>query len=146
MFRHEHLYDEAGWRKILSDAGFEVEAVEPVLSSATPYQVTGTACADAIVPKPCTVEVFLADRGAGGYGQGRTFLGAATTNSDGTFAVAISGANVGDYVTSTATDATGNTSEFGANVVVTSGPPVPTPTAIQGRQRGSSCERSACLR
>ena len=35
LFRHEHLYDEAGWRKILSDAGFEVEAVEPVLSSAT---------------------------------------------------------------------------------------------------------------
>jgi SAM-dependent methyltransferase len=35
FFRHEHLYDEAGWRNVLVDAGFEVEAVEPVLSSAT---------------------------------------------------------------------------------------------------------------
>lgn len=35
FFRHEHLYDQAGWRKVLSDAGFEVDAVEPVLSSAT---------------------------------------------------------------------------------------------------------------
>jgi 2-polyprenyl-3-methyl-5-hydroxy-6-metoxy-1,4-benzoquinol methylase len=35
FFRHEHLYDEEGWRKVLLDAGFEVEAVEPVLSSAT---------------------------------------------------------------------------------------------------------------
>ena len=35
FFRHEHLYDQAGWRKVLGDAGFEVEAVDPVLSSAT---------------------------------------------------------------------------------------------------------------
>ncbi|HKY41027.1 MAG TPA: class I SAM-dependent methyltransferase [Polyangiaceae bacterium] len=35
FFRHEHLYDEAGWRKVVVDAGFEVETVEPVLSSAT---------------------------------------------------------------------------------------------------------------
>lgn len=35
FFRHEHLYDEAGWRKVLTEGGFEVEAMEPVLSSAT---------------------------------------------------------------------------------------------------------------
>lgn len=35
FFRHEHLYDEVGWRKVLEDAGFVVDAVEPVLSSAT---------------------------------------------------------------------------------------------------------------
>jgi len=35
LFRHEHLYDAAGWRQVLLDGGFEVEAVEPVLSSAT---------------------------------------------------------------------------------------------------------------
>jgi SAM-dependent methyltransferase len=35
VFRHEHLYDQAGWHKVVSDAGFVVEAVEPVLSSAT---------------------------------------------------------------------------------------------------------------
>jgi hypothetical protein len=35
FFKHHHLYDEAGWRKVAADAGFEVEAVEPVLSSGT---------------------------------------------------------------------------------------------------------------
>lgn len=35
VFHHEHLYDQAGWGKLLGDAGFIVEAVEPVLSSAT---------------------------------------------------------------------------------------------------------------
>lgn len=35
FFRHEHLYDDAGWRKVLLDAGFVVEAMDPVLSSAT---------------------------------------------------------------------------------------------------------------
>jgi SAM-dependent methyltransferase len=35
FFRHEHLYDADGWRRVLVEAGFVVEAVEPVLSSAT---------------------------------------------------------------------------------------------------------------
>lgn len=35
VFRHEHLYDADGWRQVLLDAGFAVEAIEPVLSSAT---------------------------------------------------------------------------------------------------------------
>jgi 2-polyprenyl-3-methyl-5-hydroxy-6-metoxy-1,4-benzoquinol methylase len=35
FFRHEHLYDAAGWRDVTAAAGFEVEEVEPVLSTAT---------------------------------------------------------------------------------------------------------------
>lgn len=35
LFKHEHLHDRDGWERIVRDAGFEVEAVEPVLSSAT---------------------------------------------------------------------------------------------------------------
>lgn len=35
VFKHEHLYDRDGWANVLSSAGFEVEAVEPVLSSAS---------------------------------------------------------------------------------------------------------------
>jgi 2-polyprenyl-3-methyl-5-hydroxy-6-metoxy-1,4-benzoquinol methylase len=34
-FRHHHLYDEAGWREVVERAGFEIESVKPVLSSAT---------------------------------------------------------------------------------------------------------------
>lgn len=35
FFKHHHLYDEDGWKKLVVDAGFEVLAVDPVLSSAT---------------------------------------------------------------------------------------------------------------
>jgi SAM-dependent methyltransferase len=35
FFRHHHLHDQEGWRKVVSEAGLEVLAVDPVLSSAT---------------------------------------------------------------------------------------------------------------
>ncbi len=35
FFVHEHLHDQDGWRKVASEAGFQVERVDPVLSSAT---------------------------------------------------------------------------------------------------------------
>lgn len=35
LFKHHHLYDELGWKKLVSEAGLEVDTVEPVLSSAT---------------------------------------------------------------------------------------------------------------
>lgn len=35
FFKHHHLYDEAGWRDVVSAAGLEVVSVEPVLSSGT---------------------------------------------------------------------------------------------------------------
>jgi hypothetical protein len=109
-----------------ADTGSNEELNWPVLTAATPTQVTGTACADSVVPKPCTVEVFIAeqkttDKGAGNYGQGKTFVGSGATNSNGSFAVAISGVTAGQYLTATATDASGNTSEFAQNIVVASG-------------------------
>jgi CSLREA domain-containing protein len=105
----------------------------PVLTSATPSQVTGTACAQAAVSKPCTVEIFIAERltsdsGGGSYGQGRTYVSSGTTNSDGSFAVAITGVTAGQYLTATARDAAGNTSEFALNIIVSGGGSTPTPT------------------
>ena len=35
LFNHHHLYDQHGWSRVVSEAGFEVLAVEPVLSTAT---------------------------------------------------------------------------------------------------------------
>ena len=98
----------------------------PVLSSATTTQVTGTACADFVVPKPCRIEVFIAERktsdsGSGNYGQGRTFVGSGTTDTNGSFAIVISGVTAGQYLTATATDASGDTSEFSKNIQVGSG-------------------------
>jgi SAM-dependent methyltransferase len=35
FFVHRHLYDQAGWRQFVAEAGFEVSEVSPVLSSAS---------------------------------------------------------------------------------------------------------------
>jgi hypothetical protein len=95
----------------------------PVITGATPTSVSGTACAG------CTVEVFRADSPAGQNGEGQTYLASATAAANGTFSVTVTGLAAGDVVTSTATDAAGNTSEFGVNVAVTGGPPPPPPPA-----------------
>src|SRR5581483_3367765 len=87
----------------------------PVLASATTQQVTGSACAS------CTVELFKADSAAGEYGEGKTFLGSGAAGADGSFSIPISGAQDGDAVTATATDAAGNTSEFSLNLAVGGG-------------------------
>jgi hypothetical protein len=72
--------------------------------------VSGTAC------PTCTVEVFRAAGGSGAYGQGQAFAGSALAGAGGVFSVSVSGIAVGDYVTATATDALGNTSEFALNL------------------------------
>lgn len=35
VFNHHHLHDEAGWRRVVLEAGFDVVSIEPVLSTAT---------------------------------------------------------------------------------------------------------------
>jgi CSLREA domain-containing protein len=87
-----------------------------VIGSATPNEVAGTTCVT------CTVEVFRADGGTGKYGQGQLLLGTAQTDGSGAFSAGVSGLVVGDYVTATATDALGNTSEFSLNVRVVAAP------------------------
>lgn len=78
----------------------------PVLNSATPQEIIGTACGS------CIIEAFVADIGTNGIPQGKTFVGTSYTNPDGTFKILASGAAEGDKITATATDASGNTSEF----------------------------------
>ena len=69
-----------------------------------------------------TVQIFKSDNDASGYGEGKTLLGTLTTGgANGNFSgnITVSGLAVGDKLTGTATDASNNTSEFGANVTVT---------------------------
>lgn len=84
----------------------------PVLESVTPTTARGTACAE------CAVEVFVADGGAGDYGEGETFAGSTIAGADGSFVASMSGVTVTDSVTATATDVDGNTSEFSDNLAV----------------------------
>ncbi|HEX5691127.1 MAG TPA: hypothetical protein VFX76_14030, partial [Roseiflexaceae bacterium] len=99
-----------------ADAGADQGLNMPLIGKATPFEVDGTTCVT------CTVELFRADGGAGKYGQGKLFIGSAQAGSDGTFAAVVSQLAVGDYVTATATDALGNTSEFALNVQVVAAP------------------------
>jgi PKD repeat protein len=86
----------------------------PVLSAVTPSLAQGSACAS------CQVEVFLSDGGARAFGEGQTLLGSGRAGVDGRFAVALTGAAVGAYVTATASDPAGDTSEFSLDHLVTS--------------------------
>jgi CSLREA domain-containing protein len=104
-----------------SDTGPNEQLNFPVITSAQATSVTGTACPG------CTVELFVADSngpgtaggpGAGAYGEGRTYLTATTASGGGQFTTAISGVSNGQWVTATATDSAGNTSEFSENVKV----------------------------
>ena len=106
------------------DTGANQQLNYPQISSASPTSVSGTACAG------CTVEAFVADSngpgstggpGSGAYGEGKTYLGSATADSGGNFSLAVSGVSSGQWVTTTATDSSGDTSEFSQNVQVTTG-------------------------
>jgi CSLREA domain-containing protein len=91
----------------------------PVLSDATSTSVSGTACAG------CRVEVFLADRQATldaslqtSYGEGEALVATATADGSGNFTAALPSSAAGRIITATATDGSGNTSEFGRNLAV----------------------------
>jgi hypothetical protein len=104
------------------DTGANQQRNYPALTSATPTTVTGSACAG------CTVEVFLADGGANpanAYGEGRTFLAGGVAGPDRRFSIDVSGHGLaaGDFVTATATDGNGNTSEFSLDLRVRGGQP-----------------------
>jgi hypothetical protein len=107
------------------DAGPNEQLNYPIIDDVTPYQVTGSACAT------CIIEIFIADGDEGEYGEGKTYLASGVSDANGDFAVVISGVALGDYVTATARDSVGNTSEFARNEEVTEGiPPILPPVAF----------------
>ncbi|CAA9249218.1 MAG: hypothetical protein AVDCRST_MAG93-1672 [uncultured Chloroflexia bacterium] len=81
----------------------------PVLTTVEPRRVVGSACAS------CTVELYLAARGADVAGEGEEFLLAVTADSAGRWEAALPPAAANRVLTATATDARGNTSEFSFN-------------------------------
>ncbi|HZD57295.1 MAG TPA: right-handed parallel beta-helix repeat-containing protein [Anaerolineales bacterium] len=68
-----------------------------------------------------------------GFGEGQQFEGSTAPDANGNFMVNLPGGLAGKFITATATDAIGNTSEFSAAVQAVNGtpptpPPGPTPT------------------
>jgi CSLREA domain-containing protein len=111
-----------GQRGIYNFRGGNAGLAAPVIATASATQASGTACAN------CTVEVFsdAADEGA-------VYEGTTTANAAGNWAFTKPGGLTGPYVTATATDSQGNTSEFSAPVSV-----APTPTATPTVTRTAS--------
>ncbi|MBM4465652.1 MAG: CSLREA domain-containing protein [Chloroflexi bacterium] len=108
-----------GRRGIYNFRGGNAGLTAPVIATASTTQVSGTSCAN------CVVEVFsdAADEGA-------VYEGTTTANAAGNWTLTKPGGLTGPYVTATATDAQGNTSEFSAPVSVA---PTPTATATPTR-------------
>ncbi|MGA9348307.1 MAG: right-handed parallel beta-helix repeat-containing protein, partial [Anaerolineae bacterium] len=83
--------------------GGNTELAPPTITSATDDSISGTACSN------CTVEIFSDPED-----EGKTYEGATTADGDGNFTW--TGSVTGPYVTTTATDASSNTSEFSCKV------------------------------
>ena len=88
------------------------EIVFPSITSASRTSIAGTACAG------CTVEVFLSDRDPSGLGEGKTYLTSVTAGPDGAFTATFPEVANCESLTTTATDADGNTSAFSFNRTV----------------------------
>lgn len=79
----------------------------PVITTASSTQVSGTACSN------CTIEVF-----SDANDEGAIYEGTTTADASGNWTLTKAGGLTGPYVTATATDANGNTSEFSAPISV----------------------------
>jgi hypothetical protein len=66
----------------------------------------------------CRIEVFLADTAdSGANGEGRDLVASGTTDSGGTATLSLPDRALGQWVTATATNTAGSTSEFSENIV-----------------------------
>jgi CSLREA domain-containing protein len=106
-----------------ADAGANEQLNYPVILNAMPVTAMGSACSG------CTVEIFTADQRNLQYGEGKTFVGTGTALDNGAFTVTLQNVKFGDFLTATATDLNGNTSEFSRNALVTN-PDNAAPTAV----------------
>ncbi len=114
----------------------------PVLS-ATPGANAVQGVIEAAPPNSTVAIEFFSNEACdpSGYGEGRTFLGsinaATDSNGHGSFTFDLPGSvTPGNFITATATDAVGNTSEFSACVQVT--PALQLVTAVSRKTHGSA--------
>jgi parallel beta-helix repeat protein len=87
------------------------ELAVPVITECTETSIAGTA------PPYCTIEVF-----SDAADEGKVYEGMTTSEGAGAFALSKPGGFAGEYITATATDTAGNTSEFSAAASVATQP------------------------
>lgn len=104
----------------------------PVLTSAVDNGIatTVTGTIDMASPASATIEIFSnVALDPSGFGEGETPAGSATPSPAGTFVATLPPGLAGKYLTATATDGAGNTSEFGGGLLVVPGTTGVDPTA-----------------
>lgn len=98
-------------------------------SDATSTVVRGTI--DTQNPQAIKVELFSNDAAdSSGFGEGQRFVGSAVPDAGGNWIATLSGGLTGKFITATATDAAGNTSEFSRAVLAGSGQSNQPPVAV----------------
>lgn len=104
----------------------------PVLASAVDDGIGTTVSGSVGVSSSgaLTIELYADDTlDPSGFGEGQTFVAAVTTSPAGDFVASLPTGLTGKYITATATDAGGNTSEFSAGIAVQSASAAVDPTA-----------------
>ena len=108
-----------------ADVGANGRQNFPIITSATSDGIDTTidGTINSLATSTFAIEVFgNAASDPSGHGEGETFLGTAASltnaSGDGSWSLVVPGDFTGVFVTATATDATGNTSEFSASAVV----------------------------
>jgi CSLREA domain-containing protein len=104
-----------GLRGIYNFRGGNKELTPPTIANVTGGTASGSACPN------CTVEVF-----SDAQDEGAIYEGTTTANGSGNWTLTEPGGFSGPYLTATATDGDGNTSEFSTPISV--GEVTPTPT------------------
>jgi len=91
----------------------------PVINATVPLPPTQTIVSgtlDTQLPQYCVVELFKADVNGNGFAQGRTWLSSIMPDISGNWSDTLSGLTWNDMLVATATDSSGNTSEFSMSV------------------------------
>ncbi|RIV17924.1 DUF11 domain-containing protein [Fibrisoma montanum] len=114
-----------------ADGGVNLSQNFPVLGPLLPGATSVGGSLTSTQSSSFTIDVYAnAVCGASGFGQGQTYLGSATVSTNGsglaTFSVTVPPLTNGQFITATATDVGGNTSEFSACQLVSD----PTPTIV----------------
>jgi parallel beta-helix repeat protein len=102
--------NDAGDLDVGANGGMNYPVIDSV--SFGMYNSTIYGRLDAIIPRLCMVDVYMAYTDFTGYGEGAAYLGSCYPQNDGSWSLTLTSITEDMYFTATATDSLGNTSEF----------------------------------